>query len=73
MKRPCLLHLSLRDCEAILLMLARSKPLWRIVAHEIGIEDEDLEERIDEAHRAGLALAFPSPHEVAEAKERLRG
>jgi hypothetical protein len=57
MKRPVILQLSLAESEAIASMLAQHQKLWRVVAKECGVEmTTELEERITEAHRAGVQI-----------------
>lgn len=57
MNRPAMLALSLPEAEALTLFLAKNKRLWRVMAHEFCIErPEEMEERLIEAHRAGVRL-----------------
>lgn len=61
MNRPVCLLLTLREAEALTLLLATHKPVWNVVAHDLDVDPDALEARLVEAHRGGLAVAQQTP------------
>lgn len=57
LKRTVALTLSVGECEALICLVSKHQPVWRVIAHDLAVDADEVETRMVEAHKAGLAVA----------------